>query len=282
MKRILLALVATGLTMTTFAQTDTTIIARTDTTSTANADTIRIGSMVIVRKGDGAKNRNISFSNRIRASRPKSNFSTNWWIMDFGFSNVDDHTSFSSPQAQAFAPGMKKEDLALRTGKSVNVNIWFFMQRLNLVKHVVNLKYGLGLELNNYHFDNENVRISKSPTQIFLESGNVNEKKNKLAADYITVPMMLNFNFTPGRNRGFGFSAGVSAGYLYSARQKIKAGDDKDKIRGNLGLEKWKTSAIAELSLGPVRLYGSHGLGSLWEKGLDQRPYNVGLRLSRW
>jgi hypothetical protein len=69
---------------------------------------------------------------------------------------------------------------------------------------------------------------------------------------------------------------------LYSARQKIKTKDDKDKTHGNLGLEKWKTSAIAELSLGPVRLYGSHGLGSMWEKGLDQRPYNVGLRLSRW
>ena len=280
MKRIVLAAAAIGLTMTAFAQTDTTTVRR-DTTSTAS-DTIRVGGMVIVRNGEGAKNRNISFSNRNRSTRPKSNLSTNWWIMDFGFSNVDDHTSFSSPQAQAFAPGLNKDNLALRTGKSVNVNIWFFMQRLNLVKHVVNLKYGFGLELNNYHFDNENVRISKSPTQIFLESGNVNEKKNKLAADYLTVPMMLNFNFTPGRNRGFGFSAGVSAGYLYSARQKIKTKDDKDKTHGNLGLEKWKTSAIAELSLGPVRLYGSHGLGSMWEKGLDQRPYNVGLRLSRW
>ena len=37
-----------------------------------------------------------------------------------------------------------KDNLKLRTIKSVNVNIWFFMQRLNLIKHVVNLKYGLG------------------------------------------------------------------------------------------------------------------------------------------
>lgn len=282
MKRIVLAAAAIGLTMTALAQTDTTTTTRTDTTSTSTADTIRIGGMVIVRNGEGAKNRKIELSNRRYTQRPKSNLSTNWWIMDFGFSNVDDHTSFSAPQTQAFvASNVKKEDLAMRTGKSVNVNIWFFMQRLNLVKHVVNLKYGLGLELNNYHFENENVRIAKSPTQIFLDNA-VNEKKNKLAADYLTVPVMLNFNFTPGRKSGFGFSAGVSAGYLYSARQKIKTKDDKDKIHGNLGLEKWKTSAIAELSLGPVRLYGSHGLGSMWEKGLDQRPYNVGLRFSRW
>ncbi|MDB5197804.1 MAG: hypothetical protein JWP88_2175 [Flaviaesturariibacter sp.] len=279
MKKTLLAIIATGLTMSSFAQTDTTTV-KSDTTTT-KADTIRIGGMVIVRKGDGSHNRNISLSNRHYSQRPKSNLSTNWWIIDLGFSNYSDNTNYASAAATAFAPGLSKEGLSLRTGKSVNVNLWFFMQRLNLIKHAVNLKYGLGLELNNYHFDNEDVRITKNPTQISLLSG-ANEKKNKLAADYITVPMMLNFNFTPGRNRGFGFSAGVSAGYLYSARQKIKVGGDKDKTHGNLGLEKWKLSYIGELSLGPVRLYGSYAMNSMWEKGLEQRPYNVGLRLSRW
>ena len=42
---------------------------------------------------------------------------------------------------------MAANDFKLKTVKSVNVNIWFFMQRLNLIKHYVNLKYGLGLEL---------------------------------------------------------------------------------------------------------------------------------------
>jgi hypothetical protein len=37
------------------------------------------------------------------------------------------------------------------------------MQRLNLIKHVVNLKYGLGLELNNYHFDDEKVLLHEEP-----------------------------------------------------------------------------------------------------------------------
>ncbi|MDB5253088.1 MAG: hypothetical protein JWP27_2257 [Flaviaesturariibacter sp.] len=266
--------------MTGFAQTDTTIH-RTDTSATT-ADTIRIGGMVIVRNGEGTHSRKVVLSNRINR-RPQSNLSTNWWIVDLGFNNYNDNTNYGSAEAQAFAgPGLTKEGLSLRTGKSVNVNIWFFMQRLNLVKHVVNLKYGLGLELNNYHFDNTDVRITKNPAHIGLETGSVNENKNKLAADYITVPMMLNFNLTPGRSHGFGFSAGVSAGYLYSSRQKIKVGNHKDKIDGNLGLEKWKLAYIGELSLGPVRLYGSYAMKSMWDKGLDQTPYAVGLRLSRW
>ena len=151
-----------------------------------------------------------------------------------------------------------------------------------MIKHVVNLKYGLGLELNNYRFDDETIRFSKNPTTITLDQSLKDAGKNKLAADYITVPMMLNFNFTPGNNKGFGFSAGVSAGYLYSSRQKIKVGGDKKKLHDDFDLEKWKLSYIGELNLGPVRLYGSYAMNNMWDKGLDQTPYNVGIRLSHW
>jgi hypothetical protein len=90
--------------------------------------------------------------------------------------------------------------------------------------------------------------------------------------------LMLNVNFTPGRNKGFGFSGGMSAGYLYSARQKI----NKSKLHGDFNLEKWKLSYIGELNLGVVKLYGSYAMKNMWDKGLDQTPYNVGIRLSSW
>jgi hypothetical protein len=122
----------------------------------------------------------------------------------------------------------------------------------------------------------------EDPTKIVLNPDWADLKKNKLAADYVTLPILLNINFTPKRNKGFGISGGVSAGYLYSARQKIKDGDDKDKTHDNFDLRKWKLSYISELSLGPVKLYGSYAMKSMWEKGLDQTPYNVGLRLSRF
>jgi hypothetical protein len=107
--------------------------------------------------------------------------------------------------------------------------------------------------------------------------------KNKLAADYLTVPMMVNFNFTPKRKNGFGFSAGVSLGYLYSARNKTITSDEKkQKAKDDFSLEKWKFSYIAELSLGPVRLYGSYAFKNMYERGLDITPYNFGFRLSRF
>jgi hypothetical protein len=261
--------------MASMAQTDTTV-------NEAPADTIKIGGVIIVKKpGKDGDNKNIVISNRNRR-RTNSNLSTNWWIVDLGFANFNDKTTYGSAEAQAFAPGFGKDQFDLRTGKSVNVNLWFFMQRLNVIKHVVNLKYGLGLELNNYRFDDERVRFSKNPTLITLDPTLTDIKKNKLAVDYVTVPILLNFNFTPGREKGFGFSGGVSAGYLYSARQKIKDNDDKDKLHDDFDLRRWKLSYIGELNLGPVKLYGSYAMKSMWEKGLDQTPYNVGIRFSNW
>ena len=149
-------------------------------------------------------------------------------------------------------------------------------------QHVVNLKYGLGLELNNYFFDDESIRFQKNPTLVVMDPNIKDAKKNKLAADYLTVPLMLNFNFTPERRNGFGFSAGISAGYMYSARQKVKMGDDKVKVHNDFDLEDWKLSYVGEINLGLVKLYGSYAFQTMWEKGLDQTPYNAGLRFSNW
>ena len=273
MKTFVLIALLSGMTLSSFAQTDST-----------TADTIRIGGMIIVKKPgkDGNESRDVIISHRKRSSL--SNVSTNWFIVDLGFANYSDNTDYAAAQQSGFVTTgiSSKDNLKLQTGKSVNVNIWFFMQKLNIAKHYVNLKYGLGLELNNYRFDDKKVRFTENPTTVGIDPALEHAEKNKLAADYVTVPLMLNFNFTPQRYRAFGLSFGVSAGYLYSARQKVKMDGDKDKLKDDFNLEKFKISYIAELNLGPVKLYGSMGIKNMWEKGLDQTPYNIGLRLSHF
>jgi len=252
------------------------------TATTQDADTIKIGGMIIISKGDKndtTRNRRITIANK---KNRNANVETNWGIVDIGFANYSDNTNYTAAQAGGFVSNeVTGENLKLRTGKSNNVNIWIFMQKLNVAKHVLNLKYGLGLELNNYRFEDETVQFIENPNSIVLNKEWTNLKKNKLAADYVTVPLMLNVNFTPGKNKGFGLSGGVSAGYLYSARQKTKDGGDKDKTHDDFNLRKWKLSYIGELSLGPLKLYGSYAMKSMFEKGLDITPYNVGVRLGR-
>ncbi|MEI6947908.1 outer membrane beta-barrel protein [Paraflavisolibacter sp. H34] len=282
MKKLLMTAGALVVCLASFAQADSTQSKKDTTIVREESDTIRIGGTIIIKKRSTTEKKEVHVMThkKKRSGGP----STSWLAVDLGFANFRERSNYAAAAAQGMVqPGLTKDNLDLRTGKSVNVNVWLFFQRLPLVKKVVNLKYGLGVELNNYRFDNETVAFRKNPTFIALDNSYQDVRKNKLAADYVTVPMMLNFNLTPRMKYGFGFSGGLSAGYLYSSRQKIKNNDGgKFKVRDDFDLRRWKLAYVGELNLGPARLYGSYALKNMWEKGLDQRPYTVGIRLSHF
>src|SRR5215216_6476568 len=150
MKRIAFTFIALILCTTLFAQNDTLKVPK-------SADTIRIGGMIIIKRGDGTggRGRTITIS---RKKKKHSNISTAHWIIDLGFANYIDKTDYSSATSQSFivnkpgSPALGENDFKLKTAKSSNVNIWVFMQRINLVKQYINLKYGIGIEMNNYRF----------------------------------------------------------------------------------------------------------------------------------
>lgn len=276
MKRMLALLAGISVACSALAQ---------DSTQQQKTDTLHIGKMIIVRDPNSrsAKEDNDrEYTRSYRRRYKPSNVTTNWLVFDIGFTNFNDKTNYLSTEAQLFAPGANEDWFKLKAIKSTNVNIWLFMQRLNMIKHVVNLKYGLGIDMNNYRFD-EPIKFLTEPKTTVIQDLTTNYKKNKLAADYVTVPMLLEFNFTPRRERGFSLAAGASAGYLYSSRQKtITDADGKRKKRNDFDLRPWKLLYIAEMGLGPVKLYGTYARESIFEKGLDFTPYSVGVRISSW
>jgi len=69
-----------------------------------------------------------------------------------------------------------------------------------------------------------------------------------MAADYVTVPVMINFNFTPNLREGFA-SRGISAGYLYSSRQKTISGlYGKHKTFDDFDLNPWRFPGLQKRS----------------------------------
>jgi hypothetical protein len=258
-------------------------------------DTIRIGSILIIKKNKKAKGDTTTIIAEVKKTNPRK--STNYLIFDVGFANFNDNTNYANAGSYVInkpgEPAFNGSDLKLKGGKSVNINIWLFMQKYSLVKNNVNLKYGLGLELNNYRFRSpisfkENGTKPYSGGQQtnapFVFRDSINFSKNKLAADYLTVPLMLNLATTkkPGK-ANLSASFGISAGYLYSQRNKqISTERGKQKNKGEYDMERFKISYIGELGLGPVRLYGSYSPKSIFERSLDIKPFNIGIRFSNW
>ena len=268
---------------------------QTDTTKN-NSDTIHVGGMIIIKKVSS----NVAGSKvETQSQKHRSHVSTSEAIFDLGFANWSDHTDYTALTGQQVVvnrlgqPALNKNDMKLRVGKSSNVNIWFFMQRLNLVKRYISLKYGLGLELYNFRFSSP-VSFKESGPNPYAPGSNISHpfllrdsisfSKNKLSTDYVTIPFMLNLRADPNHDkRTFSISAGVSVGYLYSSRNKqVSSERGKRKNHGDYDIENWKFSYVGEVGLGPIRLYGSYTPASIFQNGLSLLPYSVGIRFSNW
>jgi hypothetical protein len=289
MKHLMMLLALSGLVQLSFAQTDTTA---------KPTDTVQVGNFIIIKKNKDGKltddekiNININFKGKDKSIKKKpGNISTNWFIFDLGFTNLVDNTNYTAAQGMGYlktgrpADGqVNQNSMALNSGKSSNANIWFFMQKMNVANHVLNLKYGLGLEMYNFRYD-RSLSYRSSPTP-YVFNDSIGFSKNKLYAGYLTVPFMVNINPYPNKKRALSMSVGVSAGYLVGSHTKqISAERGKQKYHGDMMLQPWRFAVVGELGLGPVRLYGSYSLNDLHKEstGLKQTPYAVGIRFSNW
>lgn len=278
-------------------------------------DTLKVGSITIISKGlkKGLQEinesltkidikgfgedinellREIELKDRMKTLKDKfkrkpKKISTNWFVFDIGFSGYNDQTNYVTNEAQRFfrptgiinSGRNSTNNYSLRTSRVSNFSLWFFMQRLSIAKSVLNLKYGLGIESNNY-FYKTGITYVDEPEVYTIDKGRI-FSKNKLVANYLTVPLMVNINTNPSKGRkAFQFSAGLSGGYLIASRQKQKTGNGIDKVKSNFHLEPFKLAYVGELGLGPVKIFGSYAMTPLHKYGLEQFPYSVGIRFS--
>ena len=285
--------------VTIYSAIGTNIKADRDTLIYVNDDTVSVGPLNIIKSQQGEVKKDWEstlaegdFNNTtIRIERkPKklSNISTNWLVFDLGFANLLDHTPlmmYNAMPSYISAPQyVTNSDLKLNNAKSSNVNIWVVQQKVNLYKHYLNLKYGVGIEMYNFRFERP-ISFSNNPgSYVFFD--NVHFSKNKLFVEYLTVPIQLNFQSNPQNDKSFYASIGISPGYLVQSHTKqISDERGKKKVNGNFNLNNYKMATIGELGIGSVRLYGAYSMTNLFDKNLtyfDMAPIVIGIRFSKF
>ena len=216
----------------------------------------------------------------------RSNVHVSFGMLDLGINTIVDKTNYASGGAQDFLQNIpaasRTEDLfAQRTGKSINVNIYPVVlsgKILNRPRQRISLGTAIGLQLYNFRWNKPVTYRNVVEPDVILDS--LHFSKNKLAFNYLTIPVMINFRTSISKEYSILYGVGVSGGFLLSSWTKqISSEYGKQKNHDEFNFRRYNVCINGEIGLPPfLRLYASYQLTALAKDGLDQHPFCIGVR----
>ncbi|HLR37763.1 MAG TPA: outer membrane beta-barrel protein [Chitinophagaceae bacterium] len=252
-----------------------------------NVDTVSVGPVTIIKdQEDTSHSKSIAIIiGEDKAKKELKDIEISWFGFDIGVNNFIDKSNYGSSEVNNFVrlgngKEATEEFFSLRTIKSVNVNIWPVIFRINLIKHILNLKTGIGIVMNNYRYTKDLTYVNEL-SKTYIKLDDIHFSKNKLFTEYLTIPVLFHINSNPYQNsRAFHFSAGPTFGLLVKSRTKQKSAErGKDKNNDPFNLEKFRIGLRSEIGYGPISLYGAYSFTTIHKYGLKQYPFSIGISL---
>ncbi len=228
---------------------------------------VAIGNHSLVVDEDG----NVEFKrNRVQK------FKGHWAGFDMGINGyVDKDFKTNLPPEYGF--------LDLKYEKSIDVNINFFEQNINLVGQKFGLVTGLGLRWNNYRFSN-NVKLDPDTEPISGYGDDSQDwRKSKLVVNYLTLPLMLEYQTNRfSRTNSFHISAGAILGWRYASHTKMlyfDNGRQKPKQNDSFNLSPFRYDATVRIGWGIINLYATYALNAMFKDGggPELYPFAIGI-----
>ena len=167
---------------------------------------------------------------------------------------------FTSDGKRAFAD---RPDLALNSTRCSMLGFTPFGKEAEIIKDRLRLAAGLGFQFESYAFD-KNVRITDEPTLQGIEDTIRDYRKNTLNANYVTLPVVLQFNTKRNLDKSFHVAVGVIAGYRISSNMTYKWSEEgrrqRERLRNDYALEPYRLSAIAQVGIGNAMIWAQYDL----------------------
>ncbi len=200
---------------------------------------------------------------------------TEWAMMDLGINALTRNGDFKiGTEAAPF------DDLNF--GRSWNLDMHLFRQKVSLVKQKFNLEYALTFSWYNYAFQND-VIIEPRADEFSFALSDDPLRKSKMSMTYLTIPLMLNLETNPERkSHSFRFSAGMSGGVRIASRTKTKTEDKlKTKQRDDFNLNGFRYGPTVRIGYGWFNLYAQYAMSDFFadDKGPELNAFTAGISL---
>jgi hypothetical protein len=224
-------------------------------------------------------------SKRLDSINQARRVSVHFLTLDLGINALHDQTNYNSAEAQQYLQvGSDKRNsslFSLRQGKSINVNIWPVLIDFKLLKgrnQRISIYTGAGMQLYNFKF-NKDISFLNNTRPMVIEDS-VQFSKNKLAFAYVSIPLMLKFKTRVGGNFWITYGVGVIGGYCFDSWTKqISDERGKQKNHDQFNFQKFNLNLSGEIGInGYIRFYGTYQVTNMYQNGLAQNPYCIGIR----
>lgn len=212
-----------------------------------------------------------------KSSKPK--FVGNWSGVELGINGyITPDFSIDMPSAYKF--------LELNYAKSMNFNLNFFQQSVNLIGNKFGFVTGLGLQWNNYRFDNNMILRNDSTVIAGSYDNSKAYYKSKLLATYLVLPLLLEFQTNNEHDiNSFHLAVGVIGALRIGSHSKqvfsSSNGKSKPKVYDDFYLNPYKLDATVRIGWGVLNLYANYSLTEMFRnnRGPVLNPFSIGLCL---
>ena len=208
-----------------------------------------------------------------------SRFRGHWAGFELGLNNMVDK------DFQLAGTKPEHDFLDLNTGKSWEFDLNFMQFNLPFGKSV-GLVTGMGFKWNNYWFDAGNSIMKDPVTRVIVPRyppPGVSYAKSKLNTCYLTVPLIFEVHFGPGK-KGF-IGLGVIGDLKLFSNTKIKYYDggskQREKVKSDFNLSPLRYHLTARAGYSFIKIFANYSMVPMFKTnmGPELYPVTVGLTL---
>lgn len=173
--------------------------------------------------------------------------------------------------------------LDLNYGKSIMMNLNFLEKHYKLVGERFVFTTGLGIQFNRFAFVRSTQLQSTSSSVSFVDT-QLDYSKNLLRVNYLTLPLLLQYNSRKNPAKSFHFAVGPILGYRIFAiklKQTYETADNeiRNTIKKSYNINDFQYGLTTRLGYGKMNLFATYHLSTLFRSGktIDVHPFSIGL-----
>jgi hypothetical protein len=143
---------------------------------------------------------------------------------------------------------------------------------INLIKGKIRAWIGVAYDIQNYRFENNQIRLVNRGNQFEYYFDNSGQNpgriadKSKLVTNYLGIPISLGFQ-NKKRNPTLSMKVGIQAGTLVRSHSKVRyLNGDKEKYFTDFGLNNFVVSPFAVLQFKHLGIYAKYGMTDVFKR----------------